>query len=474
MANPKKTRVGMRCQDPQERIKNYNEVALGYSHEEALEEASRCLQCKKPFCVAGCPVEVPIKEFIHAITEDDLDSAFKIIKSTNSLPAICGRVCPQENQCEGVCILNKKGNPVAIGRLERYVADRFISDDACAQQGESACSMPDPDMKVACIGGGPASITVAGYLAARGVQVDVFEALHEMGGVLVYGIPEFRLPKKGVVHKELAALKDLGVNFYTNWVGGKTVTIKGLFEQGYKAVFVGVGAGLPKFFGVPGENLNGVLSANEYLTRINLGRGYDFPNYDTPPYRGRQVTVFGAGNVAMDAARSALRMGAEKVSIVYRRTKAEMPARHEELEHAEEEGVILEELVAPLEFKGDETGHVSSVVLQIMELGEPDESGRRSPRPKEGATKELETDLAIIALGTQANRVLLSETPELKLNKRGYIEVNDNNETSIPGVYAGGDIVTGAATVIMAMGAGRKAAKAIAAKLGIEQPVTAE
>lgn len=466
MANPKAPRVDMRCQDPALRIKNFNEVSLGYSPEEAKAEAERCLNCKKPKCVGGCPVEVPIPQFIQAVVEGDLDAAFRIIKSTNSLPAICGRVCPQENQCEGRCILNPKGNPIAIGRLERYVADHFIALDACNQTGNIVCRLTDPDVKVACIGGGPASITVAGYLAARGVKVTVFEALHEMGGVLVYGIPEFRLPKGGVVSKELEVLKELGVEFRTNWVGGKTISVKELFEQGYKAVFIGVGAGLPKFFNVPGENLNGVLSANEYLTRINLGRGYLFPEYDTPVFDGKNVTVYGAGNVAMDAARCALRMGAQKVTLIYRRTKAEMPARREELEHAEEEGVLIEPLVAPVEFLGEE-GRLKAVKLQVMELGEADESGRRSPKPVPGKTKTIETDLAIIALGTQANRVLLDEVPEIKLNKRGYIEVDENHQTSMPGVYSGGDIVTGAATVIMAMGAGRAAAKAIARRIGV-------
>ncbi|MDR2826412.1 MAG: NADPH-dependent glutamate synthase [Deltaproteobacteria bacterium] len=465
MSNITKVRVPMPCQDPKVRITNYSEVALGYSHENALSEAGRCLQCKKPKCVSGCPVEVPINRFIGALANDNLEEAYKIIKSTNSLPAICGRVCPQENQCEGECILNAKGNPVAIGRLERYVADYFLAAPGAA----AVCKPKNPNLKVACIGGGPASITVAGYLATRGVQVTVFEALHEMGGVLVYGIPEFRLPKQGVVQKELAGLADCGVEFKTNWVGGKTITIDTLFAQGYKAVFIGVGAGLPKFFEVPGENLNGVLSANEYLTRLNLGRGYAFPAYDTPAFTGRKVTVYGAGNVAMDAARSALRTGAEKVSIVYRRTKAEMPARKEELEHAEEEGVLFEELAAPLEFFGDAAGQLNGVKLQVMELGEPDASGRRSPEPKAGAFRTLETDLAVIALGTQANRVLLEVTPELALNKRGYIAVNEKGETAIPNVFAGGDIVTGAATVIKAMGAGRTAAKAIAERLGLPE-----
>jgi glutamate synthase (NADPH/NADH) small chain len=464
MINSKKSRVPMPCQEPEVRITNYAEVALGYSRKDALAEAGRCLQCKRPGCVAGCPVEVPVSKFIGALAQNRLEEAHAAIKSTNSLPAICGRVCPQENQCEGKCILNARGNPIAIGRLERYVADYFLARPNALP---SAKELPgDGSIKAACIGGGPASITVAGYLASRGVKVTVFEALHEMGGVLVYGIPEFRLPKQAVVQKELAALAARGVEFKTNWVGGKTITVQGLFAQGYKAVFIGVGAGLPKFFEVPGENLNGVLSANEYLTRLNLGRGYDFPNHDTPPFTGREVTVYGAGNVAMDAARSALRTGAESVRIVYRRTRAEMPARKEEMEHAEEEGVLFEELAAPLEFFGDAAGRLTGVKLQVMELGEPDSSGRRSPEPKAGATRTLKTDLAVIALGTQANRVLLEATPELKLNKRGYIEVDENNETSIPNVFAGGDIVTGAATVIRAMGAGRTAAKAMAERLG--------
>lgn len=466
MAKPGAPRVEMRCQDPARRIGNFQEVALGYSREEAGLEAARCLRCKRPRCVNGCPVEVPVPDFIAAICAGDLEGALKSIKSTNSLPAICGRVCPQENQCEGECILNARGNPIAIGRLERFVADWFLARMDGSAAGRSVPA--DSGHKVACIGGGPASLTAAGYLAARGVTAHVFEALHDVGGVLIYGIPEFRLPKEGVVQKELAALRGLGVEFYPNWVGGKTVTIRNLFDQGYEAVFVGVGAGLPKFFDVPGENLNGVLSANEYLTRVNLGRAYAFPAYDTPVFPGRKVTVYGAGNVAMDAARSALRMGADSVRIVYRRTRAEMPARREELEHALEEGVLLEELTAPVHFLGDAQGNLSGVRLQIMELGEPDSSGRRSPRPRAGVFAELETDLAIIALGTAANRVLLEATPELRLNRRGYIEVDENSQTSIPGVYAGGDIVTGAATVIMAMGAGRNAAKAIARRLRLE------
>ena len=459
-------RVEMPCQPADARIRNFSEVALGYSREQAIAEAKRCLQCKRPICIQGCPVEVEIKAFIHAVAEGNMEEGYAIIKRTNSLPAICGRVCPQEDQCEGKCVLNARGIPIAIGRLERYVADVYLASDACAQiTGGNACVMPDPNLKAACIGAGPASLTVAGDLAARGIAVTVFEALHVVGGVLVYGIPEFRLPKTDVVRKEIEALEQIGVRFVTNCVGGKTILIEELLDQGYKAVFIGVGAGLPRFLNVPGENLIGVFSANEYLTRANLGRAYDFPNYDTPTYMARNVTVYGAGNVAMDAARTALRLGAENVSIVYRRTRAEMPCRREELEHAEEEGVRLDVLRNPIAFHGDGDGRLTSVTLQRMELGDPDASGRRSPRPIPGDTFEMETDLAIIAVGTRANPILLEATPNLKLNKWGHIEVNEHGETSIPNVFAGGDIVTGAATVILAMGAGRTAAKEIARRL---------
>ncbi len=464
-------RVDMPCQPAEERIKNFKEVALGYSPGQALEEAKRCLQCKKPLCIKGCPVEVNIKDFIKAIADGDLPKAYSIIKETNSLPAVCGRVCPQENQCEGQCVLNAKGQPIAIGRLERFVADTYLASSACQAilggQG-STCIFPDPDLKVACIGSGPASLTVAGYLAARGISVTVFEALHEVGGVLVYGIPEFRLPKSAVVGSEIAILKDLGVEFKTNWVGGKTVQVEELIAQDYKAVFIGVGAGLPKFLNIPGENFIGVFSANEYLTRVNLGRAYDFPNFDTPSFPGRHVTVFGGGNVAMDAARTAVRLGAESVKIVYRRTRDEIPARLEELEHAEEEGVKLELLCAPLRFMGDANGKLTAVELQRMELGEADASGRRSPKPIDGQTYTLQTDLAVVAVGTGSNPILLEATKGLALNKRGYIEADANGETSIPNVFAGGDIVSGAATVILAMGAGRTAAKEIAKRLGKE------
>jgi glutamate synthase (NADPH/NADH) small chain len=455
----------MPCQPAAERVRNFNEVALGYTPEQARAEASRCLQCKKPRCVPGCPVEVRVPEFIAKVAQGDIGEAFRILKSTNSLPAVCGRVCPQENQCEGDCIVGVKGEPVAIGRLERFVADQALGGLCEGLTDDNACALVDPALRVACIGAGPASITVAGYLAARGVKVTVYEALHEAGGVLVYGIPAFRLPKD-IVAAELDAMRRQQVEFRTNWVGGRTFTVRDLFAQGYRAVFIGVGAGLPQFLGVPGENLIGVFSANEYLTRSNLGRAYAFPRYDTPTYPGTHVTVFGAGNVAMDAARTALRLGAASVHIVYRRTRKEMPARHEEIEHAEEEGVQLLELVAPLAFTGNENGRLASVRLQRMALGEPDASGRRSPQPIPGEEFELETDLAVIAVGTKSNPLLLEATPDLELSKRGYIVANEETgETSIPNVFAGGDIVTGAATVSLAMGAGRRAAREIARRL---------
>ena len=467
---PKKSiepRVAMPCQPPEERIHNFKEVALGYSPGQAIQEAKRCLQCKRPLCVSGCPVEVEIPQFIKAIADGNVEEAYAVLKRTNSLPAVCGRVCPQETQCEAKCVLTAKGEPIAIGRLERFAADSYLASSACQSLlGGDQCFFPDPDLKVACIGSGPASVTAAGYLAARGISVTVFEALHELGGVLVYGIPEFRLPKKEIVESEIGVLKQLGVEFVTNWVGGKTFQIKDLFDQGYKAVFIGVGAGLPWFLGIPGENLKGVFSANEYLTRVNLGRAYDFRNHDTPVMRGRKVTVYGGGNVAMDAARTALRLGAEEVRIVYRRTRDEIPARLEELEHAEEEGIILELLAAPLRFLGDDTGSLTAVELQRMKLGEPDASGRRSPESIPGESYTLQTDLAIIAVGTQANPILLEATKGLELNKKGYVKTDEHGETSLPNVFAGGDIVSGAATVILAMGAGRTAAKRIAERLG--------
>ncbi len=462
---PVAPRVDMPCQPAEVRRANFDEVALGYTREMAIEEAQRCLQCKKPLCVSGCPVEVPIRDFIREAAHGNMDAAYRIIKSTNSLPAVCGRVCPQEHQCEGKCVLRAKGQPVAIGRLERFVADTYIATTACEQvTGTDACALPRGDLKVACIGSGPSSLTCAGVCAAAGIKVDVYEALHEAGGVLIYGIPAFRLPKN-VVATEIDGLRLAGVDFHLNSVGGRTVEVEELLET-HHAVFIGVGAGLPMFLGVPGENLVGVFSANEYLTRVNLGRAYDFPHQDTPAFPGRNVTVFGAGNVAMDAARTALRMGAESVHIVYRRTRAEMPARLEELEHAEEEGVQFAMLSAPLRFNGNDEMRLTSVTLQKMELGEPDASGRRRPVAIEGEVFDLPTDLAVVALGTRSNPILLDATPKLKQNKWGYIEVNEETgEPSMPNVFAGGDIVTGAATVILAMGAGRKAGQEIVKRL---------
>ncbi|EGB15791.1 glutamate synthase (NADPH), homotetrameric [Pseudodesulfovibrio mercurii] len=459
-------RTPMPHQDPQVRAGNFSEVALGYSRAQAILEAERCLQCKKPTCTDGCPVSIDIKGFIACLVDDDLKGAYDAIRKTNSLPAVCGRVCPQENQCEGSCILGKKHEPVAIGRLERYVADAYAAESACEEVTDlSTCALERDDLKVACIGSGPSSLTVAGYLAGRGIKVDVYEALHEPGGVLIYGIPEFRLPKS-VVARELDGLRKLGVTFHTNWVGGKTITIQDLFDQGYNAVFIGVGAGLPRFLNVPGENLVGVFSANEYLTRVNLGRAYDFPNHDTPAYKARRVAVIGAGNVAMDAARTALRMGAEEVSIVYRRSEDEMPARREEIDHAVEEGIRIRCLCGPLSFHGDNQGRLKAMTVQKMELGEPDASGRCAPVCLEGETEQIPCGMAIIAVGTRPNPILLEATPDLKLSKWGYVETDpETGETSIPNVFAGGDIVTGAATVISAMGAGRRAAKAIADRL---------
>jgi glutamate synthase (NADPH/NADH) small chain len=453
-------------QPPLVRARNFEEVALGYTPEMAQTEAARCLQCKKPACRKGCPVEVDIPSFIKKVLEHDLDASYGILRDTNSLPAVCGRVCPQENQCEGACILGKKGEPVAIGRLERFVADTYLAKSACETlTGGPACAMARDDLKVACIGSGPSSLTCAGYLAARGIPVTVFEALHELGGVLVYGIPEFRLPK-AVVRQEIEAMQALGVEFRTNWVGGKTITVPELLASGYNAVFIGVGAGLPRFVGIPGENLIGVFSANEYLTRVNLGRAYKFPASDTPVFRARRAVIFGGGNVAMDSARTAMRLGAEKVSIAYRRTEHEMPCRLEELHHAKDEGLEILCLNAPIEFIGDENGRLKAIALQQMRLGEPDDSGRCAPVACDGQTCTIEADMAVVAVGTGANPLISQTTPGLETYRRGYIVADpDTGETSIRNVYAGGDIVTGAATVISAMGAGRRAAKAIAERL---------
>ena len=468
---PKKTiapRVDMPCQPADVRAHNFDEVATGYTKEMAMQEASRCLQCKKPLCMKGCPVEVPIRDFIAEVARGNFDAAYRIIKTTNSLPAVCGRVCPQEHQCEGKCILNAKGQPIAIGRLERFVADTYIATSACEQvTGTNSCAMPVKGKKVACIGSGPSSLTCAGVCAANGLKVDVFEALHEPGGVLIYGIPSFRLPKN-VVATEVDGLRRSGVDFHLNSVGGRTFTVDELRKE-YDAVFIGVGAGLPVFLGVPGENLVGVFSANEYLTRVNLGRAYAFPEQDTPAYLGKHVTVFGAGNVAMDAARTAKRLGAENVYIIYRRGMAELPARKEEVEHAEEEGIIFHTLTNPVEIlptdvtdpRDPNYGWVAGIRCVKMELGEPDASGRRSPIVIEGSEFDIPMDCVIMSLGTSPTPLLKATTPGLETQKRGQIIADEHGLTSIEGVYAGGDAVTGAATVILAMGAGKTAAAAI-------------
>jgi len=452
---PKKT--PMKEQPPQERIYNFNEVALGYSPEEAIAEAKRCLTCPTKPCVQGCPVHIDIPAFIGYIKQGNFQAAIDTIKQYNNLPAICGRVCPQEDQCEAKCTVGKipGSEPVAIGRLERFVADWE------AEQGE--VKIPEvkvkKDKKVAVIGAGPAGLTAAADLAKMGYDVTVFEAFHKPGGVLVYGIPEFRLPKK-IVGREVEYIKKLGVKIETNVVVGKSIPVEEILEK-FDAVFIGVGAGAPNFIGVPGTNLNGVYSASEFLTRVNLMRAYEFPDYDTPIIVGRKVAVIGAGNTAMDAARTALRAGAEKVMIVYRRTENEMPARIEEYHHAVEEGIEFHWLRQPLEYVGNEEGKVIGVKCAVMKLGEPDESGRRRPVPT-GEEDFIEADMVIEAIGQQAQKVLLDEFPQIKRNKRGYIEADlETGATSVKGVFAGGDIVTGAATVIKAMGAGKRAAKAI-------------
>ena len=452
--DPKK--CPMPTQDPDIRNKNFEEVALGYTAEMAVNEAKRCIHCKNKPCQTGCPVGIDIPEFIGHVAEGDFEAAYQVINRSSSLPAVCGRVCPQESQCEGKCTRGIKNEPVGIGRLERFVADWH------RENVHTAPVVPESNgHKVAIIGAGPAGLTAAGDLAKLGYKVTVYEALHVAGGVLMYGIPEFRLPK-AIVQQEIDGLKKMGVDFECNMVIGKVLTIDELMgEYGYEAVFVGSGAGLPRFMGIPGESLKGVYSANEFLTRSNLMKAY-LPTSKTPIRTGKKVAVVGGGNVAMDAARTALRMGAESVHIVYRRTKAEMPARREEVEHAEEEGVKFEMLASPVKFNGDAEMKLTSVTLQKMELGEPDASGRRRPVPVEGATYELATDLAIVALGTRSNPILLEATEGLEKTERGYIKVDEaTGETSLPNVFAGGDIVTGAATVILAMGAGKLGAKSI-------------
>lgn len=456
------TKTPMREQDPLKRRNNFKEVNLGYSLEEALHEAKRCLQCKKPKCVKGCPVNVPIPDFIDAIVKGDLEKAYNIITTSNNLPAICGRVCPQEQQCEKQCILTTRGESVAIGRLERFVADSFLDSDIKANQEVKA-----KGKRVAVVGSGPAGLTTAGDLAKLGYDVTIFEAFHEPGGVLVYGIPEFRLPKD-LVKKEIDKLKRLGVKFQMNTIIGKTLTIDDLFQDGFKAVFIGSGAGLPRFMGIDGENLNGVYSANEYLTRVNLMKAYDFPNSHTPVKLGEKIAVVGGGNVAMDAARSALRLGAREVHIIYRRSMEELPARSEEVHHAREEGVIFDVLTNPKEIIGED-GWVKGLKCVKMELGEMDASGRKRPREIEGSEFIMDFDLVIMAIGTSPNPLIKASTPELETNDRGGILVDQETyATSMDRVYAGGDAVTGSATVIMAMGAGKRAAQAIDKRLSKE------
>jgi glutamate synthase (NADPH/NADH) small chain len=449
-------RRAMPKQDHLERVRNFDEVALGYTVELAVGEASRCLQCKKPFCNQGCPVGIDIKSFIKNIVDGDFASGVKKIKETNALPAICGRVCPQEEQCEKVCVLANKKSPVAIGRLERFLADR----EAAQGKIEVPDMAPKTGKKVAIVGAGPAGITVANDLIILGHEVTIFEALHECGGVLIYGIPEFRLPK-AIVNREVEYVKSLGVKIYTDFIVGKTRTVDKLLTE-FDAVFVGSGAGLPWFMEIPGENLNGVFSANEYLTRVNLMKGFRFPEFETPVKRPSRVAVVGGGNVAMDSARTAVRLGADEVHLVYRRSKTELPARAEEVENAEEEGVIFDLLTLPIKLIGDENGWIKEMECLRMELGEPDASGRRRPVPVEGSNFIMPFDAVVIAIGNSPNPLIPMTTPGLEINKKGGISTKaETAESSRPRVWAGGDIVRGAATVISAMGDGRIAAASI-------------
>lgn len=455
------SRVQMPAQPPEVRSKNFLEVPLGYTPEMAQTEAARCIQCKKPGCVTGCPVGVKIPEFLKLIKEGDFAAAAQKIKETNALPAVCGRVCPQESQCESQCILGKKSQPVAIGYCERFAADYEREHNLTVVPKK----IPSNGKKIAVIGAGPSGLTVAGDLILLGYNVTVFEAFHKSGGVLMYGIPEFRLPKSIVEH-EIAGLEKLGVKIERNQVVGQTITIDELlYEDGFSGVYIGVGAGLPMFLGLSGEDLNGVYSANEYLTRSNLMKAYQFPKTDTPIARGKHVCVIGGGNVAMDAARTALRLGAETVKIVYRRSKTELPARAEEVHHAEEEGVEFLFLTNPQKYLGNEQGKVRAMICDKMELGEPDASGRRKPVSIPDSSFELETDCVIVAAGALANPLLTKNTPGLELNKRGYIVADEKGQTSRQNVWSGGDIVTGSATVILAMGAGKTAAQDIHRKL---------
>jgi len=456
MPNMSLDKVKMPEQNPNIRNANFLEVALGYTEDMAIEEAKRCLQCKNKTCVAGCPVNVQIPEFIQLVAERKFEEAYDKVRETNGLPAICGRVCPQESQCEQLCVRAKKGESVGIGRLERFVADWYMSNHESKTE-----AIGKNGRKVAVIGSGPAGLTCAADLAKLGYEVVIFEAFHIPGGVLMYGIPEFRLPK-ALVQKEIDSVRQLGVEILTNMVIGKVLSLDELIEEGYEAIFIGSGAGLPSFMNIPGENLNGVYSANEFLTRINLMKAYQFPDCDTPVKVGKSVAVAGGGNVAMDAARSAKRLGAEKVYIIYRRSEAEMPARIEEVHHAKEEGIIFKLLTNPTRIIGTEDGWVKGIECSEMELGEPDSSGRRRPVPKTGSEHIVDVETVIIAIGQSPNPLIKSTTPGLETQKWGGIIVEEETgKTSKEGVYAGGDAVTGAATVILAMGAGKKAAKAI-------------
>ncbi len=456
MANNKLPRVPVREQDPVRRASNFEEVCYGYDADEALTEASRCLHCKNPRCVAACPVNIRIPDFIAALAAGDTAQAAAIIGEDSSLPSVCGRVCPQETQCEGSCVLGIKGEPVAIGKLERYVGDWQLEHGTA----EPVRTVPRNGHRVAVVGSGPAGLACASDLAKMGYEVKVFEALHKVGGVLVYGIPEFRLPKERIVAREIEAVRALGVEFETDVIVGRTVTVDSLLDdEGFDAVFIGSGAGLPRFMGIPGENLNGVVSANEFLTRTNLMHAYD-PAYDTPIQVGRHVVVVGGGNVAMDAVRTATRLGAE-ATIVYRRSEKELPARAEEVHHARAEGIEFRMLTNPVEVLGDDKGWVCGIRCVEMELGEPDASGRRSPVVKAGSEFELECDVVVMALGTSPNPLLAATTAGLETDRRGCISADAAGATTRAGIFAGGDAVTGAATVILAMGAGRKAAQAI-------------
>lgn len=452
-------RQDMPEQDATARSGNFLEVNLGLTAEQAVLEAQRCIECKSPTCMDGCPVNIKIPDFIQLICNEDFIGAAEKIKEDNSLPAICGRVCPQETQCEEVCVMGRRFEPVAIGRLERFVADYAMKNGDGSQK---VIKKPESSgQKVAVVGSGPAGLAVASDLIKEGHEVTVFEALHEFGGVLVYGIPEFRLPK-AILREEVANLEKLGVKFIKNFIVGRTMTIQELMaNEGFDAVFLGLGAGLPRFMNIPGENLNGVYSANEFLTRSNLMRGYEFPEWDTPLYRAKNAIIVGGGNTAMDAVRTAKRLGADEASIVYRRSEEEMPARNEEIHHAKEEGVKFMNLVNPIQFIGDEQGNVVAAECLRMELGEPDESGRRRPVPMEGSEFTMDVDMVVIAVGNGSNPLISQTTPEIETNKWGNIVADEDGRTSMEGVYAGGDIVSGGATVILAMGAGRKSAAAM-------------